>query len=211
MIEQLLARLGSADDTQAEAAAQALALYGEAALPGLRGLVAPVEVAPEAVAPGGRSYEGSDAPASQGGEARWWAARALALIDSPEAVRLLRGLLGDPEVRACAIAGLGERARVESIPDLIAVLSDADSFVARLAGDALIRIGRPAVPELTRALADPASQQRRIQAARALAHLAAPESIPALFRALEDDSMFVQHWADEGLERLGVGMVYFNA
>ena len=202
MIDELLARLGSADDTQAEAAALALARCGEAAIPGLR----------ELVAPEGRSNQGDEAPDSPG-EARWWAARALALIDSPEAARLLGSLLADPDpdLRACAIAGLGERARAESIPDLIAVLSDADSFVARLAGDALIRIGRPAVPELTRALADPASQQRRIQAARVLAHLAAPESIPALFRALEDESMFVQHWAGEGLERLGVGMVYFNA
>jgi HEAT repeat protein len=190
-----LEALAGGDDSRAEAAAQALAALGQAALPGLRELIAPASGTGEAP------------------EARWWAARTLALIDSPEAAGLLLGLLDDPDeaVRACAIAGLGEERRPESAPRLAALLAEPSPFLARLAGDALIRLGPAAMPELLLALQDAASPQRRAQAARALAHLAVPESIPALFRALEDESMLVQHWAEEGLERLGVGMVYFSA
>jgi HEAT repeat protein len=190
-----LSELTSGDEARAEAAAQALAALPEgAALPDLRALLAPAEGAAAA-------------------EARWWAARALALIPGPEAAALLLALLDDPDeaVRACAVAGLGEHARPEAAPRLAALLGDASPFLARLAGDALIRTGPAAAPELLQALQDMASAQRRAQAARALAHLALPETIPALFRALEDESALVQHWADEGLERLGVGMVYFNA
>ena len=35
-------------------------------------------------------------------------------------------------------------------------------------------------------------------------------AIPALFKALEDESAIAQYWADEGLERMGVGQVYFK-
>ena len=181
------------DDLRAEAAARELAAQGVAALPSLREIVASA---------GGASED-----------ARWWAARALALIDSPEAVRLLLGLLADPDpaLRACAVAGLGERASAEAVPALIDLLADPSPFLARLASDALIHIGPAAVAPLITALGDAASQQRRFLSARALSRLAAPESIPALFRALEDDSSLVQFWADEGLDRLGIGMLYFDA
>jgi HEAT repeat protein len=49
----------------------------------------------------------------------------------------------------------------------------------------------------------------RVNAARALAAIADPAAIPALFGALEDESVLVQHWAEAGLEKLGVGTVYF--
>ncbi len=193
-LNRLFVELESGDDSRAEAAAHELAALGEAALPRL------LELA-------------SAAGRATGGDGRWWAARTLALIDSPQSAPLLLGLLGDPDpgLRACAIAGLGERRSAEAVPALVDVLADASPFLARLASDALIQIGRAAVPALTQALVDPQAQQRRFLAARALAHLAAPESIPALFHALEDDSSLVQYWADEGLDRLGVGMLYFDA
>jgi HEAT repeat protein len=50
----------------------------------------------------------------------------------------------------------------------------------------------------------------RVNLARALALIGDTAAIPALFRALDDESAIVAHWADEGLERLGVGQVYFR-
>ncbi|MBI3361914.1 MAG: HEAT repeat domain-containing protein [Chloroflexi bacterium] len=190
-LDILVAELTSGDDVRAETAAPALAALGDTALWRLRELIA---------------------PDSRDADARWWAARTLALIDSPGAIELLTSLLDHPdaELRACAIAGLGERRAADAIPQLIAALADPSSYLARLAGDALVRIGKPAAPDLIRALQESASQQTRIHAARALAFISAPESIPALFRALEDESSLVQYWADEGLDRLGLGMLYFN-
>lgn len=184
--DRWLADLTAGSDEQAEAAAQALAAFGESALPDLRALLA----APDP-------------------DARWWALRTLALIPAPEAASLLRGALGDPdaEVRAAAIVALGRRgAAAEAI---LPLLSDPSAYLARLASDALVRIGSPAVPGLLGALRseDP---QTRANAARALALIAAPDAIPALVAALEDESVIVQHWAEEGLERLGVGTVYFR-
>jgi HEAT repeat protein len=198
-LDTLLTELTCGDDDRAEAAASALAAQGEATLPVLRELL-------DAGAPRGRvDVERSDR--------RWWAARSLALIDSPAAVALLLPLLSDPDadLRACAIAALGARRAVEAVSALVAALADPSPYLSRLASDALIQIGPPAVPDLIRALQTSASQQTRIHAARALALLAAPESIPALYHALEDDSSLVQYWADEALERLGLGMIYFNA
>jgi len=43
-----------------------------------------------------------------------------------------------------------------------------------------------------------------------LAEIADHSAIPALMSALEDDSVMVQHWAEEGLERLGLDMVYLK-
>jgi HEAT repeat protein len=190
-IEALIAEFAGGDDLRAEAAAQRLAALGAAALPRL---------APLAAARG-----------SPGNDGRWWAARTLAMIDGPQAEALLMDLLDDPDpdLRACAAVGLGERRSLAATARLAGLLDDASPYLARLAGDALIRIGLAAAPDLIAALQDAASPQRRAGAARALAHLAAPEAIPALFQALEDESTLVRHWADEALDRLGLGMVYF--
>jgi HEAT repeat protein len=148
-------------------------------------------------------------------EARWWAVRALAALahqpDSP-AIALLLTSTADPdaEVRAAVFQALGEAKIAEAITPLLFALSDSSPYLARLAADALIRIGPPAVPGLIRALQNDAEARVRVNAARALTQIGDPSAIPALFRALEDESPLVQHWADEGLERLGVGQVYFQ-
>ncbi len=192
-IEALLAEFASGADERAEAAAHQLAAQGNAALAALTALLT--------------------GPAAIGDDKRWWAARTLALLDAPESEGLLLGLLADadPALRACAIAGLGERGTEAAAPALGDLLADPSPYLARLAGDALARLGRPAVGALTIALQDPHSAQKRAQAARALGLIKAPETIPALFHALEDESALVQYWADEALDRLGVGMVYFKA
>jgi HEAT repeat protein len=71
-------------------------------------------------------------------------------------------------------------------------------------------LGSAAVQPLIRTLAHDVQPRVRANAARALALLADPAAIPALFNALEDDSLIVQHWAEEGLERLGVGTLFFK-
>ncbi len=115
----------------------------------------------------------------------------------------------DLEVRAVAVYALGARGEESAITALVNCLGDSSTFLARTAADALTRIGQPAVSALMAALKHPDAQTRGL-AARALAHLKDPASIPALFNALEDDSAFVQYWADEGLDRLGVGQIYFK-
>ncbi|MBM3122987.1 MAG: HEAT repeat domain-containing protein, partial [Chloroflexi bacterium] len=50
----------------------------------------------------------------------------------------------------------------------------------------------------------------RMGAVRALAMNEDPGAIPALYAALEDPSSMVEYWAGEGLERRGLGMVYFQ-
>jgi HEAT repeat protein len=124
---------------------------------------------------------------------------------------LIRTALGetDTEIRAAAIYALGMRSEPEAIVLLINCLNDSSPFLARTASDSLQRIGSAAVPALIDSLKSQDAQTRGL-AARALAHLGDKSSIPALFHALEDESTVVQYWADEGLERLGVGQVYFK-
>jgi len=96
------------------------------------------------------------------------------------------------------------------ITPLLFALDDDSDYIARLATEALVRAGPPAVAPLIRTLSNDIQPRVRANAARALALLADPAAIPALFTALEDDSLLVQHWAEEGLEKLGVGQVYFK-
>lgn len=70
-------------------------------------------------------------------------------------------------------------------------------------------MGAPAVTPLLEALASPEAAVR-IEAARALSAIRDPQSIPALIAAVDDPSAVVQYWAEQALDRLGVGMVYFK-
>lgn len=153
--------------------------------------------------------------AAPNADARWWAVRALAELarqSNSAALSLLLTLTADADadVRAAVFQALGEARAVEAITPLLFALSDSSPYLARLAADALIHIGPPAVPGLIRALENDVESRVRVNAARALAFIGDPAAIPALFRALEDESNLVQHWADEGLERMGVGQVYFQ-
>lgn len=144
-------------------------------------------------------------------EGRWWAARALAETGGAEAVDLLLPLLQDEDlsVRQCAILSLGALADPRAAPPLTEKLEDPDSLSRRLAGDALVAIGEAAVPDLLGAF-ERAPQAARRESVRALALIADRRAIPALFAALDDPSAWIEHWASEGLERMGVGMVFFK-
>jgi HEAT repeat protein len=145
-------------------------------------------------------------------DVRWWAVAALARIGGALATRLLLATAVDPDsnLRAAAVFALGRRPDPAAIPLLLQILGDSSEYLARLAADALITIGQAAVPPLIEALEHSPQPRVRANAARALALIGNTSAIPALFRALEDESSLVQHWADQGLERMGVGQVYFK-
>ena len=145
-------------------------------------------------------------------DARWWAVVALTKIPADRASSLIQQAAVDPDpnLRAAALHGRGQRAAPEAIPTLLRALGDPSDYLARLATEALVNIAQPAVPGLILALQQDPHPGVRANAARALALIADPSSIPALFGALNDESILAQHWADEGLERMGVGQIYFK-
>jgi HEAT repeat protein len=95
------------------------------------------------------------------------------------------------------------------VPALIASLQDGDSLVVRIAANALVASGSMAVPALLQAARD-GSQKSQMEAMRALALIGDQRSIPLLFEALDSDSMLMEYWANEGLERMGVGMIFYK-
>ena len=153
-----------------------------------------------------------EAARSREPETRALAATALGAIANEDAVRALLPLSTDPDadVRAAAYHALGQQRAAEAVTPLLFALADRSTFLTRLATDALIQIGSAAVPALIEALDHEVEPHVRVNLARALALIADTRAIPALFRALDDDSHMVVHWADVGLEKMGVGQVYFR-
>jgi HEAT repeat protein len=149
-------------------------------------------------------------------DVRWWAVRALAAVQPDPQV--IAAMLDDEsgDVRACTALALAG-ARYTSTPQdeaiidaLVAHLADLTG-VAHLCALALAHIGPAASPALVRALEENRQNPAvRVHAARALLDAAAEEAIPALIRALDDESMTVQYYAEDALERLGVGTVLFK-
>ena len=184
----LLNQLTSGDDQRAEAAALALADFGVKILPSLQGLLH-----------------------SPDPEVRWWATRALAELDTPQVAPLLIKSLqdGDITVRQCAALALSYRHHDTAITYLIAVLNDPDRLLAHLAADALVASGAAAVPALLEVM-QTGLQAARLEAVRALALIGDTRAIPALFTALDEGSALIEYWADEGLQRMGVGMTFFK-
>jgi HEAT repeat protein len=142
---------------------------------------------------------------------RWWAIRVLSAIPDPEVPEKLREALQDPDytVRQCAALGLSQQPNLDSIPDLIQSLNDKDRLVARLAADALIAIGGPAVTILIQVL-ETGSQPSKVEAARALAVIGDTRAIPTMFAVWENGSALIRHWVEQGFERMGVGMQFFK-
>ena len=186
-LKTLICKLTSGDDQLAESSVNEIAALGESALPALFDLL--------------------DSPDP---DRRWWALRALCLIPHPEVVTQLRVALCDPDpaIRQCAALGISQQPNIDSIPDLIAALDDADRLVARIAGDALIAIGGPAVNALITTLEN-GFQSAQVEAARSLATIGDTRAIPAMFAAWDSGSILIQHWVEQGFEKMGVGMQFF--
>lgn len=184
---KLVGDLISGNESRAENAVPALIELGEEALPALRDLTHSSEA-----------------------DHRWWSLRVLA--QSPHAqTEWLVPFLSDParEVRQCAALGLAIKPGESAVQPLVQALSDEDSMVSSLAVNALVKIGSPAVPALMEVVKK-APQSARIHALRALAEIRDHRAIPVMMKVMEEDSVLLQHWAKEGLDRLGLDMVYIK-
>lgn len=188
LLNPLRQAVARGDDAAAEAAVQALLRTSGDVLPPLLQL----------------SHDGDP-------DLRWWALRALTEIRDPRVPPRLVEALADPDpaVRQAAALGLRLQPTPAAVDALVALLAGGDRLLARLAADALIAIGPPAVEALIRVIREGPSAAR-VPAARALAAIGDRRAIPTLFALLDDPSPLAAQYAEEGLERLGIGMVFFN-
>ena len=192
-LERLLEDLTGGDEARAEAAVTPLLDVGAEAIPALLELTRSPDV-----------------------DSRWWGLRVLAA--SPDLrTEWLVPFLNDPapEVRQCAALGLAVKPDESAVETLVRALNDEDSMVATLAANALVKTGSPAVPSLIEAAKRPpvegtGSQSQRIHALRALAEIRDHRAIPVMMQVMQEDSALLQHWAQEGLERLGLDMIYIK-
>ena len=186
-VQDLLNDLTSEDESRAENAVTSLIALGEEVIPALLDLTHSPDV-----------------------DSRWWSLRTLA--QSPLArTEWLVPFLNDPapEVRQCAVLGLAVKADESATQPLIRALSDDDSMVGSLAANALVKLGSAAVPSLIEVVKD-SKQSARIHALRALAEIGDQRAIPVMMNVMKEDSVLLQHWAQEGLERLGLNMMYIK-
>lgn len=184
----LLSQLSCGDDEQAELALSHMADWGSEAVEALEERL----FHPQA-------------------EVRWWAVRALAEVRDERVSGLLIQALSDPDqgVRWCAGLALRTHPTLQASVNLVAMLADDDALTRRLAGDALVAIGGPVVPQLLE-LMQQGNPWARLEAVRALAKIGDERATQALFEAQDDSSALIEYWASEGLEKMGVGMVFFR-
>jgi len=187
-LQDLLDELLSGDETRAENVVPALIELGQDAIPALMDLTGSSNI-----------------------DSRWWALRTLAQSPHLRSEWLIPFLLNDPapEVRQCVALGLAAKADESSIQPLVEALSDKDSMTGSLVMNALIKIGKPAVPALLESMQSKV-QSARILALRALAEIKDHRAIPVMMQVMDEESVLLQHWAQEGLERLGLDMVYIK-
>jgi HEAT repeat protein len=200
-LQALLSDLTGGNETRAEKAVPGLIELGEESIPALLDLTRSSEV-----------------------DHRWWALRVLAQSPHSKSEWLVPFLNDQArEVRQCAVLGLAIKPDESAIQPLVRALSDEDSMVSSLSVNALVKIGKAAVPALIEVVKHSpdgssvahrvegnAPQSARIHALRALAELKDHRAIPVMMKVMEEDSALLQHWAKEGLDRLGLDMVYMK-
>jgi HEAT repeat protein len=188
-LQNLLDDLTSGDEDRAEKAVSGLIALGEDAIPSLLDLTKSEDV-----------------------DSRWWALRTLAGSPLCRTEWLVPFLTTDPapEVRQCAALGLAGKPDESATQSLVRALSDDDSMVGSLAANALVKIGSAAVPSLIEEVTS-GEQSARIHALRALAEIKDHRAIPVMMKVMQEDSALLQHWAKEGLDRLGLDMVYIKS
>ncbi len=192
LLGDFLAELTRGDDDRAEAAVEKISALGENCADD------PIDVLQELLS-------------SPDSEIRWWGVRALASISDPRVASILIEALADEgaAVRQCAALGLRLHPTPQAIAGLLDCLSDEDHLVVELSGDALAEIGEQAVPALITVVED-GNPKARLEAVRSLARIGDARAIPVLFGVLEEGSALMEYWAAEGLERMGVGMVFYK-
>lgn len=184
-MQELIAELLSGDDERAEKIIPALIELGTAAHSALLDLTRSPNV-----------------------DSRWWGVRALAASPHTRTEDLLP-LLSDsaPEVRAATALALCNHPHEAAVEALVKTLADKDPLTAGLAGTALGKIGAPSVPSLLKVMSE-APINVKILALRALSEIKDHRAIPVMMKAMGEESALLQYWAQEGLERLGLNMVY---
>jgi HEAT repeat protein len=186
-IDSLCFELCSGDDGRAELAVAKLAKLGDKVTPAIQSMLMSTDI-----------------------DTRWWAVRTLAQMECPP-VSLLIEMLEDEsqEVRQCAALAICHHPTDRAISGLLKLLLEPESVTCNLAATALIAIGKESVPGLLELLSE-VKDTVRIETFRTLACIEDQRSIPALMAALDEDSLAVNYWAEEGLNRLGLGMVYMK-
>ena len=186
-MNDLLAELTSGDDERAEKVIPAIVGLGAAAIPALL-----------------------DLTRSADSDSRWWAIRTLAASPHTRTLDLLPFLSdSNPEMRAAAALALSHHPGEEALSALTHSLSDSDPLTAGLAANALVKLGGAAVPGLIEAAGE-GQMNVRILALRALSEMRDHRAIPVLMKCIQEDSAVLGYWAQLGLERLGLDMVYIK-
>lgn len=142
---------------------------------------------------------------------RWWAIRALVEFDQSLiiTISILKALEDrSRDVRQAAAMAFYIHPNSLALKSLIKALSDEDRMTAKIASNALIKLGKEATSSLLQELKTGTSSSR-IEAARALAAIKDPQSIKQMINSLEDGSALENYWINLGLENMGVGIVYF--
>ena len=109
----------------------------------------------------------------------------------------------DPGTRylaAKALGQIGDEAEA-AVATLLKAMRDNDMFLRAGITGALIKIGYPAVPGLTKALFDSNRAVKRA-AAKALGKIGSERCVPALINSLADDDPGVRKFAREALQRI---------
>jgi HEAT repeat protein len=188
-MKELLADLTSGDDERAEKAITPLVELGKVVIDPLLELTR-----------------------SQNEDTRWWAIRVLSASPHTQTLDLIP-LLNDSSssVRAATALAIMNHPSEEAIEELIKTLYDEDSLTANLASNALVKIGSPTTPSLLKVMEE-ANTNVRILAIRALAEIKDHRAIPVMMKCLnnEHESAVIQYWAVQGLNKLGLDMVYIN-
>jgi HEAT repeat protein len=188
-MKELLADLTSGDDERAEKAITPLVQLGKI-------VIAPL----------------LELTRSQNEDTRWWAIRALSASPHTQTLDLIP-LLNDSSssVRAATALAIMNHPSEEATEALIKTLYDEDSLTANLASNALVKIGSPTTPNLLKVMEE-ANTNVRILAIRALAEIKDHRAIPIMMKCLNDEneSAVIQYWAVQGLDKLGLDMVYIT-
>ena len=93
----------------------------------------------------------------------------------------------------------GQKGTGINIEMLMDMLASKDGVIRQNARDALVALGKPAVPSLTQALLNSSMDQVRWEAAKALGSISDTRSIPSLVKALEDSNHDVAWLAADAL------------
>lgn len=187
IIDVFLKAVSLGDDEQAEFAVKEIAALGSDCLPAISDMLKSNEV-----------------------DQRWWGVRALAQMAEPP-MDLLMARLEDQseEVRQCALLAVCHHHSSAAIQPVIRLLHARDGMTVNLAASALIAIGKESIPVLLNELPG-MNGYNRVEAYRVLANLEEQDCIPVLMKGMEEDSIMINYWCEEGLTRLGLDMVYMK-